>query len=247
MNWAPEDLMAYADGQMPAPAREALERDLARDDALRKRVDALRAQRTRVASAYADVIDEPVPDRLSALLEKPAPPATALAAVREDNRVERGAANDGRWRMSWAAWGGMAACLVLGVVIGMRFAPDGSPLSERNGQLVADGALSQALSTRLAGDSGDSPVRTPISFVDHQGRYCRAFTTAALAGIACHEGGRWDVVDLAAGEPRAPSSAMRQAASALPPSVLEAVDRRIAGGALDAQAERLARDQGWRR
>lgn len=246
MSWATEDLIAYADGEMPAPSRDALERDLVADEALRKRVDALRAQRTRVAAAYAEVIAEPVPDRLSALLKKPAPVA-ALAAVDEERKAGRSAANDSRWQMSWAAWGGMAACLVVGLLIGTRFAADGSPVSERNGRLVASGALSQALSTRLASDGGDAPLRTPISFVDKQGRYCRAFSTAALAGLACREGERWDVVDLAPGEPKASSGAVRQATSALPSSVLEAVDRRIVGDALDAQAERRARDRGWTR
>jgi hypothetical protein len=246
MTWSTEDLIAYADGELPAPSRDALERDLDADDALHKRVDVLRAQRTRVAAAYAEVIYEPVPDRLSALLKKPAPVVTR-AAAREEKTVERSAANDSRWKMGWAAWGGMAACLVLGLLIGARFAANGSLVSERDGQLVASGALSQALSTRLASAGGDSPVHTPISFVDKQGRYCRAFSTAALAGLACREGERWDVVELAPGEPRASSGAVRRAASALPSSVLEAVDRRIVGDALDAQAERLARDQGWKR
>lgn len=236
MSWATEDLIAYADGEMPAPSRDALERDLGIDEALRKRLDALRAQRTRVAAAYADVLDEPVPDRLSAMLKAPAPAP-----------LVRDAANDSRWWGNWASWGGMAACLVVGLLIGTRFAADGSPLIEHDGQLVASGALSQALSTRLAGDGGDPQVMTPISFVDDRGRYCRAFSTAALAGLACREGERWSVVDLAPGQPRASSGAVRQAGSGLPPSVLEAVDRRIVGSALDAQAERRARDQGWRR
>lgn len=246
MNWATEDLIAYADGEMSNASRDAFERDLATDSALRKRVEALRAQRTRVAAAYATVIEEPVPDRLSALLAKKPAPVVALASVREAN-AERRAANDSRWRVGWAAWGGMAACLVVGLLVGTRFAADGAPLADRDGRLVATGALAQALSTRLASDSADATVRMPISFVDKQGRYCRAFTTAALAGLACREGQGWDVVDLAPGESRASSGAMRQAASALPPSVLEALDRRIDGTVLDAQAERRARDQGWKR
>jgi hypothetical protein len=246
VNWAAEDLIAYADGEMSASLREAFERDLAADGVLRARVEAARAQRTRVAAAYAAVVDEPVPERLSVLLKAPAP-VVELSAVRAQKRAGHGAANDSRWHMGWAAWGGMAACLVAGLLIGTRLAADGAPLSESGGQLVASGALSQALSTRLASDGGDSPLHMPISFVDRQGRYCRAFSTAASAGIACREGERWAVVDLAPGASQASGGPMRQAASALPPSVLEAVDRRIAGNALDAQAERLARDRGWAR
>lgn len=45
----------------------------------------------------------------------------------------------------------------------------------------------------------------------------------------------------------APAGAMRQAASALPPAVLQAIDARIAGDPLDAARKRQARDRGWRR
>jgi len=40
---------------------------------------------------------------------------------------------------------------------------------------------------------------------------------------------------------------MRQAASALPRAVLEAVDQRIDGAALDASGEKQARDRNWQR
>lgn len=39
---------------------------------------------------------------------------------------------------------------------------------------------------------------------------------------------------------------MRQAASALPPAVLAAVDAAMAGDALNAEQEKAARDAGWR-
>jgi hypothetical protein len=38
----------------------------------------------------------------------------------------------------------------------------------------------------------------------------------------------------------------RQAGSALPPAVLDAIDERIAGAPLDAAGEQAARNKGWR-
>jgi hypothetical protein len=51
---------------------------------------------------------------------------------------------------------------------------------------------------------------------------------------------------LAEGQP-ATGTAYRQAGAQMPPAVLEAIDERIAGKALDAQGERAARDRGWTR
>jgi hypothetical protein len=39
----------------------------------------------------------------------------------------------------------------------------------------------------------------------------------------------------------------RQASSGLPDAVLDAIDQRIAGKALDIAEEQAARDKGWRR
>jgi hypothetical protein len=44
----------------------------------------------------------------------------------------------------------------------------------------------------------------------------------------------------------ADAPAYRTAASELPPEVLAAVDRELAGEVLDATQERAARDRGWR-
>jgi hypothetical protein len=89
-------------------------------------------------------------------------------------------------------------------------------------------------------------VAVQLSFVDQGGSYCRTFSTAAVAGLACRQRGQWVLQNLAATE-AAPAGAVRQAASELPRAVLDAVDRRIAGDALDANRERQARERGWQR
>jgi hypothetical protein len=247
MSLSDETLMAFVDGELDATQCAEIERALASDAPLRARVDTLRAQRRRVEAAFAAVLDEPMPTRLSALLAgAPAagsatvvPPAPARAA-----RKHRGAFAG--W--GWAQWGGMAASVVLGLLIGLQLAGRDDGIAVRDGRLVAVGAVEQALSTQLASAAGAAPaVAVQLSFVDRDGAYCRTFSTAAVAGLACRsDDGRWALQSVAAAA-SAPDGAMRQAETALPRAVLEVVDQRIAGNALDAAAERQARDGGWRR
>lgn len=244
MTWSDETLMVFADGELDPQQRAELERALAADAALRQRLAAIQAQRERVAAAFAPVLAEPVPERLAALLSSPpAPVVVKLDAVR--------AARDPARRMSsWAAWGGMAASVLLGVLIGLQFGRSAADpaVALHEGQLVAGGRLAQALSSQLASDTpdGGAPVAVQLSFVDQGGSYCRTFSTAALSGLACRQAGQWAVQTLVSAEP-VPDGVVRQATTALPPAVLEAVDQRIAGAALDAAHERQARDSGWRR
>jgi len=203
--------------------------------------------RRRVSAAYDDVLREPVPDRLKKLLDVPGPaPVVDLAAERA-RRARPAAAMTAKPAWRWAQWGGMAASLAVGVIAGLQFAgdrADGALLKDRGGHVVAGPTLAQALDTRLASDAPDR-VAVQLSFLDRSGRYCRTFTADAVAGLACHDGQRWDVVTTA--QAPAQSGAMRQAASSLPRPVLDAVDAQIAGSALGAAQERTARDRGWRR
>lgn len=200
--------------------------------------------RRRIAAAYDDVLQEPVPDRLNRLLAGPAP-AVDLAAA---ERARRAKPADGGPSWGWARWGGMAASLAVGAIAGVLFMADrggGTLVREHGGQLVAAAALAHALDAQLASEPA-ADVAVQLSFVDHSGRYCRTFSADALAGLACREGARWAVVATAQAQSR-PGGAMRQAASSLPRPVLDAVDARIAGSALDAPQERAAREHGWQK
>ena len=204
--------------------------------------------RRRVCAAYDDVMREPVPDRLSRLLEEPAH-ESALVADLAAERARRRAAPHALRDWSWAQWGGMAASLAIGVLAGLQFAARNAGdalVIERGGQVVAGTTLAQALDTRLASDA-DARIGVQLSFVDRTGQYCRTFSAASVAGLACREGDRWNVVATAQSNAARSGSGMRQAASSLPRSVLDAVDARIAGNALDAAQERAAREHGWQR
>ncbi|MFN3861609.1 MAG: hypothetical protein ACK4R2_09075 [Roseateles sp.] len=191
----------------------------------------LTAERRRMAAAFDEVLSEPVPQRLRALLAEPAPTSQVvdLGAVRAQRRG----------MPTWAAWGGMAATLALGTLLGTRLAP---PADDR---LLAGGAIAQALERQLASAPGSAAVAVQISFKARDGRYCRTFSTDTAAGLACREAdGAWALQQLAtvAGT----GQGMRQAASDLPPGVLAAVDGLMAGEALNAEQEKAARDAGWR-
>lgn len=202
----------------------------------------------RVARAYDDVLHEPVPQRLTDLLSK-TPPVVDLSAERTRRRAPSRAGARAPWATwTWAHWGGMAASLAIGVAAGalvVQRGNDGTLLAEHAGQVVAGAPLAHALDARLASERGAN-VAVQLSFVDRNGRYCRTFTAPSVAGLACREGANWNIVATAQTSP-ASNGEMRQAASDLPKSVLDAVDARIAGNALDAAQERAARARGWGR
>ncbi|MEO6276310.1 NepR family anti-sigma factor [Roseateles sp.] len=197
----------------------------------------LQTERRRISAAFDGVLNEPVPDRLKALLAEPAAQVVDLGAVRAK------AQGKGRAMSNWAAWGGMAATLVLGTLIGTRLAP---PTGAED-RLVATGEIAKALDRQLASapTAGPGAVAVQVSFKAKDGRWCRSFSTPASAGLACREGdGAWALQQVAT--VATPSGGMRQAASSLPPSVLTAVDAAMAGEALNAEQEKAARDAGWR-
>lgn len=239
-------LRAFVDGELDADAAAQVQARLARDERAARFVQRERALRARLNASYDPVLDEPLPERLLAALGKAAPaandaqaraPVLQLAAARE----ARGA---GWWKVGF----GLAASLVLGVFIGQRLGAPAAPLlAQAQGRWVAGAALAQALDTQgAATQSHDAPVQLALSFVARDGHYCRSFALPqqAAAGLACREGGAWQLQVLARAEPP-PAGAYRQAASALPPAVLQAIDARIAGAPLDAAGEAQALQRHW--
>lgn len=260
MTWTDEELMAHADGEGDERQRALLETALSGDAVLRARCEALVTQRKRFAAAFAGVLDEAVPERLTALLAPP--PATASTAATPPSPTDTAATRptadvldltrararrDERRTMGWQQWGGMAASLALGLALGWQMAPQrGDILVDAQGRIVAGDRLALALSSRLASEpSPDGGVQIQISFLDRDGRYCRTFSAAHVAGLACSDGAQWTVQTTTVSEPAQPGAGLRQAATPLPQAVLDAVDARISGEALSAVQERAARERGW--
>lgn len=248
MTFPDEVLMAYADDELDARTRAAVEAAMASDPEIARRIAQHKALRTRVHSAFNRVLDEPVPARLLKVVrsDRSDPRKSNVVPLRQ-----RGMRGVRRW--SWPQWTAIAASLIVGVIAG-RLALVGShapgPIVMNNGRVLASGALADALSDQLAADqSAADPVRIGVSFRSKSGAYCRTFalaTPASLAGLACRAADGWRVRVLARTESQGGGSgAYRQAASSMPPSVVAAVGNLIAGEPLDARAEAAARRQHW--
>jgi len=246
MTFSEETLSAYADGELDAATRAALEAALVTDPQLAQRVARARALRARVRDAFTPVLAEPVPERLLASVRGAAPPRRAGNIVPLQPRA--------RARWSWPQWGAMAASLVVGALLGpllLRPAAPQAPLETSGGRVLASGELARALSQQLASAQPPAaPVAIGVSFRARSGGYCRTFVLRAgqpLAGLACRQGSAWQVMALAQGEaPGAAGGGYRQAASALPPAVASTLDELIAGQPLDSAAETAARERGWK-
>jgi anti-sigma factor RsiW len=241
VNPSDEILMAYADGELDEATRQQVEASITADPQVARRLAAYSALRGRLRAGFDKVIEEPVPPHLVALVRSAA----------HDSRPDRVLQFPARQtqRRPWLQWSSLAASLVLGALLwqfASRLYPPG-PITESKGELVASGALARALNSRLASQqtSSDS-VQIGVSFRSRQGAYCRTFQLreTAAAGLACHGNDDWKVQVLAREEMTAQSQ-YRQAASALPPTVLAAVQETIAGEPLDSGAEAQARAAGW--
>ena len=256
MKISDEMLLAYVDNELDAAARAEVETAIADDPELARRVEQQRSLRRLLGAAYGPVLDEPVPPRLLDAAQapakpqaKPKPKVIALAAARKARRESTEPPTRTGW--GWQHWGGMAACLVVGLFAGRSawFALPGEDVVAQGGQLVARGTLAQALSTQLASaPPADAPVKIGVSYLSRDDAYCRSFTRGGVAGLACRRDNDWQLRVLA--QDAAPASAggnLRMAASPVPPAVLKTIDEQIQGAPLDAQAERAAMSKGWRR
>ena len=133
---------------------------MATDPEIARRVARHKALRGRLRMAFDKILDEPPPQRLIDA-------ARGVPAVRREGNVIplRRKAPPRRAVPQWMA---LAASLVLGVLIGqglLRVAGAPGPISAREGKLLANGVLAQALSEQLVStQKEDQPVRIGIRF-----------------------------------------------------------------------------------
>ena len=249
MRFSDETLMAFADGELDEQTRREVELALRDDPALAEKVRQHKAMRSNVFNAFSSTLAEEVPQRLQAAARSGK--VVHLDSVRQV-RTPPPVVPPEKPGWAWPQWGALAATLVVGVlagVLGSRSVGDGEQLAafdRQSGALAAQGPLAQALSQQLASAAPANPdVKVGISFVARDGHYCRSFMLPGTAGLACRSRAGWQIpvmvnsVDSAAGD-------YRQAGSALPQAVLDAIDARIAGQALDAAGEKTALQQGWK-
>ena len=237
MSIEPEMLMAYADGELDAVSAKRVEKAMAADPAIAAQVERHRALRTRLRAHFDPIKDAPVPGPLAALIRDSAK-VVDLAAVRAAKRP----AAPVRW---WRSAGAVAAALVVGVVLGQVARPGvDSDFATRGGRLVAGGNVGKALDGQLAEtQTASAPVRMLVSFRNGAGAYCRAFQTSVEDGIACREGGQWQVQQLRSAT-RTAKGDYRQAGSESSSLMVDA-QAMMVGDPLDAAGERAAVAKGW--
>jgi anti-sigma factor RsiW len=265
MTYSDETLMAYVDRELDPTTAAAIDAACAQDPELAARVERHRRLRVAVHGAYATTLSEPVPDRLLALARgaggaTSAPTGTSAPAPKVVDLAAARAARDARAetpprRANWRTWGALAASVAIGVWIGSTFLREplapGESFSAAGGHLLARGAVAQALDRQLASAQADTaPVQVGVSFVSHDGLYCRTFAVRdpALGGLACKNGADWRVQTLAQAATNSEQpGGFRMAGSSVPETVLRSVDQLIQGAPLDAAAETAAREHGWKR
>ena len=251
MRFTEETIMAYADGELDDSTRFEVELAMRQDPLLAEKIRQHQLLRSNVFSAFAGTLSEQLPQRLHAGVRSAK--VVHLDSVRQLRTppARPPALDKPRW--AWPQWAAMAATLVVGVLAGvlgtqgLGAGAQMAALDAGTGALRAEGKLALALDTQLTSAAGAVvPVRLGVSFVARDGNYCRSFMLPNMAGLACRSGDEWRIPVMASAEPAA-AGTYRTAASALPPAVLEAIDARIAGKALDAGGERTANKLGWKR
>lgn len=220
-----EMLIAYLRGDLPPSERKVVEQAVADDPAVAERLRGHRVigRLKRGARASDDPAkaartgDAPVVslDAARARRNTPEPkPKLKLDRPRIDPR-----------RLA------IVAALLAGIAIGL-FMPrfQSAPM---DGHMRALGPLKAVLETRLsATQPADARSRVGPTFRDRNGVWCRGFSSETLSGVACREGGGWQV-RMAQNGPA--SAGMTAAIAAMNP-----------GAPADAAAEKKARASGWR-
>jgi hypothetical protein len=183
-----ETLMAYADGELTAAERSAVEAALRADTEVRARLAVYEDTRDLLRSALGGVAAEPVPDRLVAAVMNAAPSPPLRGAMPGPGRIA------GRLRPRHALPLAASVALCLGFAGGHLLAP---PAPE---PIVAVAkAIGPALERMPSGDAASSELGEvmPLATVRlPTGQYCREFeilpsTGRTLTGVACREEAGW--------------------------------------------------------
>lgn len=226
-------LIAFADGELDEIARRRAAARIAEDPQLAAAVERQKRLKERLSGRYDPILDEEVPERLRALLESD---GNVVPFETPARRL--------RPRLKWL--GAIAATFVAGFFAAQLIPVGTDPSRVEGGRLLAEGRLAEALETQLASSQpADAATRIGVSFAARDGRLCRTFESSDLAGLACRESGGWELVTTARPGGGGGQGEYRQAESGTA-LVMQASQELMAGEPFDAEAERRARDRGWR-
>lgn len=240
-------LRDFLDGRLSDALAAEIESAINADPALAAQVEALAPvdlADSDVRSAFAPVLEAPVPERFERIVMPPSASVTDLTAVRADRAATDANTRSVRdWR--WPQFTAMAASLAIGVMIG-------GPLIETMGAgangdaLVLAGAQGPATPTKIAAMLETVPSGTKtdldqlgqgevlLTFKNTDGQLCRQFSVNNQAStsdaVACKGANGWQIEAL--GRRAAPQGEMRLASGDASAAVLAAVDEMIDGDPL---------------
>ncbi|WP_433910477.1 anti-sigma factor family protein [Sphingomonas yabuuchiae] len=230
MTIEPELLMAYADEALDPLTAKRVERAIAADPSLAEEVARHRRLRARLGAAYAPIADDPVPDQLAAMLK-----TNVVQMPQRQGRPPRVSA-------AWRSAAAMAACLVVGVLVGRGVHQEG-PVRATDQGLYAAGSLAKALDDQPSGTKG--PVRIAVSFRAQDNGFCRVFQSAGADGIACRDPRGWALRRTMPGSAPGAGGGYVQAGSS-DAELMAAAQDMMADMPLDAAGEKKAIASDWR-
>ena len=228
MTITPEQLAAFADGELDDVTAARIRREIAADPALAQQLAQLTALRGMLAARFDPILAQPVPAQLTQPLVEAAK-VVDLSAVR--------AARQSLWQrpaFRLAAGSAIAASLVAVLMIGQRPAVTSG---------YADTQLAAALDGTLSGQTASDGTHLLLSFRTAAGEACRGYSGGTASGIACRDPRGWKIQQTGAGGVKS-SSEYQQAGSA-DAAIMAAAQDMADGPALDAEAEEAARKAGW--
>lgn len=255
-----EVLMAYVDGELDEDRGEEIAAALANDAALRTRAELFRSTRLPVQAAFDDVLAQPVPPRLLALVRGGPVVAAETRSQREASLRHSVSARQGfsgRHALMRVA-ASVALLLLAGAAGWLLHAGTSRQAASRDFSMQVAARLQQLLEAMPSGAqlvvsderTPDDAIRATSSFVGTDGRFCRQYELAlgreAFAGVACRTARGWFIEHQARQVQATATQKGLGTASERPGGALDrAIEAMIEGGLLDADEEYLLLQSGW--
>jgi hypothetical protein len=245
MNISDEQLSAFLDAELPESEMEMIRQQISEDENLANRLAELAMVDEQIAHHYSAIDARPLPDAITQLLaaaptETKTPVSAQVIAFPVWKKIQHGL-------QQHAA---IAACTLL--VLGYGFVqllPD-----TQNSQRDNWSAIAAALDTTPSGTeqtlAQGQHLKPRLTFVNQEGNYCRQFFIADAQGsaesIACRINGEWQA-DVTVATHAVQDNVEYQTATNSAAVLDERLDNIMQGDALDAQAEAMIIQRGWKK
>jgi anti-sigma factor RsiW len=205
MRVTPEELAAYADGELEGAEAARVLLAVAASPELMRTVSRYRTLRERIGAEFGPNLEQEVPERLAALLRPPqdhaersskpdteAEPKPRMPGAERWRQAERGQPQRGvradrertPRRRGWLALPVLAGALLLA---GFLPGTDARELFRVPGEQP------------IVRENANTAARIVMSFHAADGTECQAFDSPSVDGIACRDGAGWKLVQQVSG------------------------------------------------